>query len=200
MEPKFQTSFIPKKPIVANPGSAITVVRTTSIVSVVSSVLFLITIMTAGGLFFYKGLLKGQIEEADKNIISARAAFEPEKIKELVDAHSRIVSSQKLLERHVMVSNLLTLLQELTVRKMRFTDFEYAHAETGPTLALKGEVQTYNALAQQGELFANTEFIKKSEFSNFDLGDNGYISFDIIAEIDPNLISYKKNIESQPLQ
>ena len=199
MEPKFQTSFIPKKPIGLGTGSGISVIRSTNIFSVVATVLFLVTILTSGGLFFYKNLLTNQIKEADKNIISARDAFEPEKIKELVDVNTRIVSAKKLLSSHVVVSKLFILMENLTIKKMRFTEFNYVNKDNSHTLSITGEVQTYNALAEQQDIFLKNDFIKNPVFSNFNLGDNGYILVNFSAQIDSGLISYKKSIEAIPL-
>ncbi|MCX6702234.1 MAG: hypothetical protein NTX96_03530, partial [Candidatus Zambryskibacteria bacterium] len=140
-----------------------------------------------------------QIIEADKNIIAARAAFEPEKIQELVDVNNRIISAKNLLENHVVVSKILVLMENLTIKKMRFTEFDYVNKGNNPTLSIVGEIQTYNALAEQQDIFLKNEFIKNPVFSNFNLGDNGYILVNFSANIDPNLLSYKKMIESMPL-
>jgi hypothetical protein len=196
MEPKFQTSFIPKKPIGSVSGSGVNVIRSTNIFSVVTTVVFIVTLLTSGGLFFYKNLLTNQIKDADKNIISARDAFEPEKIQELVDANSRIISAKKLLENHIVVSKILILLESLTIKRMRFVEFNYANKDNNHNITISGEVQTYNALAQQQDIFLKNDFIKNPIFSNFNLGDNGYILVNFSAQIDPSLISYKKNVEA----
>ena len=199
MEPKFQTSFIPKRPIVSSQGSAVSVVRSTNIFSTIATVVFLVTIMTSLGLFAYKKVLISQITEANKQVITAKSAFQPEKTNELIDANSRIMVANNLLQKHVVVSKLLLLLQELTLKKVQFNDFVYANQNNALTLSMRGQVQTYNALAEQDQIFNNSEFIKDPKFSDFNLGDNGYIAVNFSANIDPDLLSYKKAIESLPL-
>jgi hypothetical protein len=198
MEPKFQTSFIPKKPIGVTQDSGINVIRNTNVFSVVATVIFVVTALTSLGLFFYKNVLTNQIKQADANIMSARAAFEPEKIQELVDINTRIISAKKLLENHTIVSRVLTLMEELTAKKMRFTEFNYADKNNDLTISISGEIQTYNALAEQQNTFLKNEFIKNPIFTNFTLGDNGYIFFNFSAKIDPSLVSYSKIIGSTP--
>lgn len=198
MEPKFQTSFIPKKPIGSPVGSGMNIIHSTNVFSVVATVVFIVTLLTSGGLFFYKYTLNNQIQVADQNILTARAAFEPEIIKQLVDVNARIISAKKLLENHVVVSKLLGLMEDLVLKKMRFTEFNYANTDNNPTLTVIGEVQTYNALAEQQDVFLKSGSIKAPVFSNFNLGDNGYITFNFSATVDPTLISYKKTIEALP--
>lgn len=196
MEPQFKTSFIPKSPVVASQESKVNVVHTTNIFSVTATVLFLVAFFASGSLFIYKNILEDQIQKADDNITSARSAFEPEKIKELLDSDSRISSSKRLLEKHVAVSKLLTLLQALTVKRMRFSDLNYSNRNGSQNLQMKGEVQTYNALAEQRDIFSKDEFIINPKFTDFLPGENGTVGFSFSAVLDSNLVSYKRAIES----
>ena len=82
---------------------------------------------------------------------------------------------------------------------MRFTELNYTNKDSNPTITVMGEIQTYNALAEQQNIFLKNDFIKEPAFSDFNLGDNGYILVNFSAKIDSNLISYKRAIESLPL-
>lgn len=192
MEPKFQNSFIPKKPMGLTQNMGVPVVHSTNIFSVLAGIIFVIALLISGGLFAYGKILGGQIKDAQGKILAARGAYEPEKIKELIDIDKKMTSSADLLRNHVAVSEVLALLEGLTLKKMRFTSFEYAKNNNKPTLAITGDIQTYNALARQQEFFASTEFIRNPRFTDFNLGDNGYISVKFSADIDQNLISYKR--------
>ena len=199
MEPKFQTSFIPKKPIVSNQGKEFSPIRTTSILSIVSTVVFLVTLISSGATYFYKNLLTSQLDTAKKSLDDAHTAFQPDKIKELINANSRIISTKNLLEKHITISKLLLLIQTLTVKKMRFTSLTYSKKTEdgkGPTLTMDGEAQTYNALAQQSIIFGQSQFLKNQEFSNFSLDDKGNVKVNFFATVDPIILSYKKAIET----
>ena len=197
MEPKFQTSFIPKRPISSSTGNS--VIRSTNIFSIVATVFFIVTLFTSVGLYLYKNLLTNQIAEVDKILNTSRTAFQPEKIQELVDVNNRIEVAKNLLEKHIVTSNLLTLLETLTVKRMRFVNFNYSNRAGIPTVVMKGESQTYNALAQQEDIFSKDKSLVNPEFSDFNLGDNGNITFDFSATLEPGLISYKKITESKSL-
>src|SRR3989344_7165961 len=197
MEPKFQTSFIPKKPIISEPGSRVAVSHSINIFSAIATIVFVLTILTSGGVFIYKNILESQILLSDKSFNAAREAFHPEKMQELIDANSRIMAVKGLLEKHIASSEHLVLLQSLTVKRMRFNSLSYVNKNLGlPTLSIDGEVATYNALAEQEEIFSKNEFIKNPQFSNFRLEENGVISVKFFTTIDPKLVSYKQYIES----
>ena len=61
-------------------------------------------------------------------------------------------------------------------------------------------MQTYNALAQQEAIFKENEFFINPEFMNFNLTENGMVGVDFASKIDPSLISYKKAVETQPVE
>jgi|SRR3989338_301759 len=197
MEPKFQSSFIPKKPIITGSVAQSVHVHSVNIFSLLATVIFVITILVAGGGFIYKNVLIGQIATADKNLAAAREAFQPEKIQELIDANAKIMVTKELLEKHVVVSELLAVFQELTVKKMRFSSLVYTSKTEGlPALSIDGETSTYNAMANQQDIFSKNEFLKEPKFSDFALGENGTILVKFFTKVDPRLVSYKKMVES----
>jgi hypothetical protein len=198
MEPKFQTSFIPKKPIVTGQNTGVSMVHETNIFSIVATILFIVTLLSAGGLFAYKSVLTKQITVADDAILQAQSDLQTDTIKELVDANSRIMASKNILDKHVVVSKILALLNQLTVKRMRYSSLSYENKNNLPTVAMEAEVQTYNALAEQQVIFSENEFVKSPQFSDFNLSDNGNVLVNFVATIDPMLISYKKAVEALP--
>ncbi len=196
MEPKFQTSFIPKSPVVSGGEPHVSFARTSSIFSIVATILFIITLLVSVGLFIYKGSLNSQISDSDKSLNAAREAFQPEKIQELLDANSRITSAKTLLDSHVAVSQFLILLQSLTVKNLRFDNLVYVNKGNTPTVSMDVEAGSYNALAAQEDVFSKNEFIKSANFSDFSLSDNGSIRAKFFGTLDPQLVSYKKVVSA----
>ncbi len=202
METKFQTSFIPKNPAIPSQtvvmGRQTSVVRSSGLLNLIAGLIFAMIILVALGLFGYKIVLNRQIEQAGADIDAASTAFQPDKIRQIIDENARMIAAKNLLDKHVATSKIFLLLQNLTVKKMRFSDFDFTNKDGQVLLKMKGESQTYNALAEQGDIFSKNDFIKSPEFSNFTLKDNGYITFDFSATIDPDLISYKKALDALP--
>ncbi len=198
MDTKFQTSFIPKKPILDSSGSSSKNVSV-NMFSLAANLIFAITLIATGGAFFYKNILINQVKSAGVELEAARAAFETEKIKELIDASNRFKSIKEILDNHVVVSELLLLLQDTTVKSIRFTDFSYQNKGSEISLVMNGEAQSFNSLATQSEIFAKTGFILNQSFSDFLLSDNGTIKMKFTSSISKDLISYKKSLESLSL-
>lgn len=196
MEPKFQSSFIPKKPIVSTQNVGTPLIKTTSIVSLVGNIFFIVTILVSGGLFFYKGLLNKQIVQAGQDLDAAKSAFQLDVIQELIDVNARLKSTNDLLNQHVAVSELLMFLQESTVKDLRFESLEYKNEISAQSISMKVEAGSYNALATQGDIFSKSEFIKSPQFYDFSTQDNGYVVASFSSNIDPTLVSYKKMVES----
>ena len=151
MEPQFQTSFIPKKPI--DPGiRMVNAKEPTSIFPIIAWVIVIATIIACGALFAYEQLLKSQINQAETNIISAKEAFQPDTIQQLVNVSNQISFTENLLKSHVLTNRILDILQSLTVKKIYFIDFSYSNTLGSPSILMNGETQSYNALAEQYEI------------------------------------------------
>lgn len=171
-------------------------VHNTNIFSVIASIAFIITIFVCGGLFAYKHVLTGQIAQAENDLVAARAAFEPDTIQKLISVSSEISSAKRLLEQHVVVSEIFSLLQNITVKKVQFDDFSYSKKDKASSISMSGAAQNYSALRAQADLFSQSDFIKNPVFSNFDLAENGNVTFKFESTIDPTLISYKKAVSA----
>jgi hypothetical protein len=191
MEPKFQTSFIPKRPMDGSSASSpLPPIRSTGIIAKFANFIFVITLLVYGGLFGYKYLLNNQIKQADADLVASRAAFEPDTIKSLIDASTRIMSVKKLITNHVVVSELFNELQGMTVRKVRFSNFSYSMKGNDLVVNMDGEALGYNALASQGLVFSESPFIAEPVFSDFSLGETGTVMFKFQAVVNPNLVTY----------
>lgn len=199
MQPQFQSSFIPKSPVVNTPNvvnktPVISKQNSTNLFSVIANTVFFITIIVLGGAFLYKFILARQILKTGNEINSAREAFELDKIKNLIDEDSRIKSVSGLVNKHQATSQIIALLQELTLKKLRFTSFDYK-SDTN-TITLDTEAQTYNALAKQSDILSSNNYIQRQDFSSFRLLENGNVKSRLVLVINPALLSYKRLIES----
>lgn len=196
MEPKFQTSFIPKRPVLDPSRTALPTVKNINIFSAIASLIFTLTILLSLGLFGYRYYLINKIIEADKNLNSARAAFEPEKIKQLLDASTRFGTINNLLENHFVVSELLKKLQELTLKNISFGELSYKYQNGVISVDMTGQARSYNSLARQSEVFKESSVFENILFSDFILTDTGSVSFKYSANVVRDLVSYKKLIQS----
>ncbi len=199
MEPQFQTSFIPKKPIDSRASAIGVGGGPISLLSIFTWVLVTLTIIVSVALFVYQQILNSQMSQIESSIASAKEAFQPTTVKQLVDTSNQISLTEKLLNSHVLVSRVFDLLQNLTLKKISYTNFSYSIDQSGNySITMSGQSQSYNALVQQYNIFEQSGLIQNPAFSDFSLTQDGYISFDFSANIDPSVISYQKSI--QPTQ
>ncbi len=107
MEQNFQTSFIPKKPILKE---STTSARPVSIFLIVSLFVLFTVLLATGGLYFYKSVVVKNIAGMDKTLSLARNRFEPKKITELQTFDKRLHASSEILAKHITVTPIFNAL------------------------------------------------------------------------------------------
>lgn len=199
MEPKFQSSFIPRGPIATSSTVARTQAAPKSLLGFLATLIFSLAVAASLGVFGYNKYLSYQIGKMGSDLEAARAAMDTESIYELVRLDSRIDSTETLLSRHTMLTPLLELIEDRTVSSVRFTSFQLAPSDNGISLSMNGRAPTYSSLALQAEAFKGSTSLKDPAFTNLTLDEVGNVTFTLTALIDPNLISYQRNLQAVPL-
>lgn len=188
MDPRLQSSFIPKKPIVATPTRAASSIN---LFSLVSTVLFIAAIAVSAGAFFYEKLLVKQVEANKQTLERAKGAFDPELIREIVRLDSRIETGKKLLSSHVAVTPLFDFLSSVTLRSVRFRDFSFTYgAQDKILVTMKGQAQSYAAVALQSDLLNSQKALKDTILSDMTLEPTGLVSFNVSTTVDRSVVSY----------
>ncbi|MDB5204689.1 MAG: protein of unknown function with transrane region [Candidatus Taylorbacteria bacterium] len=191
METKFQTSFIPKTSL--DPIATNTVHKPLGFFSFISSIIFFITVLVAGGAFGWDKYLETSKAKIQSDLERNVKSFEPQTLDEYVRLNNRIDSAKTLLASHVAVSYIFDFLQESTIQSVKFNDFKY---EVGPdgtaSLTMNGQAKSYNAVAYQAEVFGKERALKTPLFSNLDLDTFGNVIFNFTTKIDPGFINYTR--------
>lgn len=196
MEPKFQSSFIPKGPIASSTSSVTTrVKRPRTILGLISTIVFFLSVLAAIGVFGYKFYLEYSVKNMALELEAAKASIEEETVKEIMRLNNRILATEDLIDSHSVLSPLFSYLEASTLKNVRFTEFVYS-ANDGPmVLSMKGEARGYAALAQQAEIFKKNKDFKNPVFSDLTLDDEGNVVFTFTTEINPNYLSYGREVE-----
>ncbi|MDP2642182.1 MAG: hypothetical protein Q8P21_02740 [bacterium] len=197
MEPKFQSSFIPKGPITSGAAgmSVAPKIKERSLLAFLALVIFIISVLLALGTFGYGFYLKYRIDQMGANLERARATLEPETIRELTRLDDQITSTTGLIAGHRVLSPLFEFLEESTPRTVRFNDFKFSMTEQGLELNMKGEARGYAALALQADIFSKSEYFKDPAFSDLSLNERGDVGFSFKAMVDQDLLSYQREAE-----
>jgi hypothetical protein len=197
MEQNFQTSFIPKKPIVKE---TVVSARPVSIFLIIALFVLFFVLLVSGGLYFYKGIVTKQIIDMQKNLELAKNRFEPAKITELQVLDKRLRASSDVLAKHVAVSPIFDALEKLTMKTVRFTKFDYSLDGDKVKVKMSGVAIGYRSIALQSDLFAKNKNIIDPIFSNLTLDNSGNVVFDLDFLVDPSFINYKQMLLTQENQ
>lgn len=196
MEQNFQTSFIPKKPMVE---SRATSSRPIGIFTIISIFVFFAVILASGGLYFYKGVMAKNIASMSNDLTLAKARFEPEKINLLQILDKRLRASDTVLKSHITISPIFQALQDITMKSVRYTKFSYNIDEknkvdikmSGQTVGY-GAYSAYASIAMQSDLFSKNKNLIDPVFSNLSLDEKGNVIFDLNFSVDSSFVDYKQ--------
>jgi len=193
MAQDFKTSFIPQKDLSEEKKRG---PKRVGIFSLIGVIIFVIALLLAVGVFAYEKVLERTLTSKEESLQRAKEAFDPRLIEELSRMDKRIMAAEELIDKHIVISPLFDLLQDLTLRNARFEEMVF---EMGPgnraNLRLAGQATSYATIVLQSEAFGNSRFLRDQLFSNFDLNQLGNVSFDFSANINNELIDYRSNLE-----
>lgn len=193
METKFQTSFIPKKN--APQFVAPTRTSTISIAMVVGIAVFVISLSAAGAVFAYKKILIKQIEAKSAELTAKRNELEPEFVELASRLNKRIISAQKIITAHTVVSPVFLLLEDSTLGTVRFDNFTYGlNEDHSAGLSLSGQARSFTAIALQSDIFNQDKRIKNPVFSDLNPNSKGNIVFKFTANILSEAINFKNSL------
>ncbi len=195
MDTRFQTSFIPKKPV---DTGAIRSSGDVNFFLLLSIIILIITAAATGGVFLYKISLTQQVKEKDAQLKQAQESFGLERIKYLQQRSAQLSAAKALLDNHVAPTALFAMLEEHTLKTVRFKTFTLSADGGAVTLSMGGEARGFNAVAYQSEVFTGLtkEFLSPT-FSNFALDEKGNVSFNFETRVNPQIILYRTALENK---
>lgn len=208
METKFQTSFIPKKPLVIdqktpanNRGGG-----GTSIMMVIATILFLLSVGGAVFTVVWKNVLIQAQENDKKQLAKSEERFDISSIENLKRISNKIELSKRLLKNHIDVAEVFSIISQLTVENLRFNKFIF----TGPEkegddvkVTMEGVAKNYNTIAFQSDVlspagkYGRNKILKNPVFSNLIEGTSGDVSFVFNATIGSPDLSYEKILNAE---
>jgi len=191
MDTRFQTSFIPKKPIVGS--DTVYSSARVSAFFVVALILFLASVASAAGVYVYEKTLEKANLANDQKLGEKEKRFEPATLDEIQVKNTQISAAKDILAKHIVISDFLKNLSTFTLQTIRFKTFDYKY--TSPekiTISMKGEGRDFRSVALQSDIFAKKNTIFKNPIvSNLAVNTDGTIDFDFTASLTGDVVSYK---------
>lgn len=198
MESKFQTSFIPKKSL--NEGSGTRVKTPINILFSFAVLVTVIAIAGSGALFGLKYFTEQQIRSKQQELVNKEKTFDYASMNEVVRIDKKLKTAETLVGGHTAVSNLFTLLQENTLRSLRFTSFDFNYlAKDKIAVTMKGEALNFGVVAKQTEAFSaitGGAGFSDSIFSDLNVNERGNVVFSFLTSVNPLTISYANSLPS----
>jgi hypothetical protein len=202
MEPKYQTSFIPKKPVMTTGQSQS---GGMSLLLLVSLIIFLISLGLAGYVYLEKNILVKSIETNIATIEQNKSGLTSDSltIESLVELNNRINVAKDILSRHVAISPIFSFLQQTTLKSVRFKNFNFSVSGKDTSglnkvsVQMSGIATNWETVALQADEFGKSDWkkiITEPKISNLSLNADGSISFLFSAFISPNFLIYGNTI------
>ncbi len=192
MQPQFQSSFIPKGPTASNAMPGVPVRKGRSILSFITTLIFALSVVAAVGVFAYKFYLEYSIKSMAVELETGKSNLEQETVGEIMRLNNRILATENLVDNHMVLSPLFTLLEVSTLRNVRFTEFDYTSSQNGSEVLLKGVARGYASLALQADLLNKNKNFQNPVFSDLALDEEGNVAFSFRANINSTLLSYTR--------
>lgn len=205
MDTKFQTSFIPKKPILSEQ----TIIRHsagTSVFMFVSIIVFVVSVGSAGLSVVWKNILMKQQDGYRVELKKAEKKFDVALIEKLKKANTKIDLTNKLLKKHIAATEAFSIISQLTSDGVRFKSFEFSSSPDSNDdvkLTLIGEGVSLSAIAWQSDVlgqstsYGTNKLLKNPILSDLILDTSGSVGFSLSASLSPDEIFYEKLLEQQ---
>lgn len=208
METKFQTSFIPKKPL---PMPAIGGLSTppakhhatSSFFMGIAVILFILSLAAVGGVYAWKQVLISQQAGYQADLAAREKQFNTDLISQLKEVNVKIDMAKQLLQNHLAISQIFGIIGRITIDNVRFVSMDLSAPDTsGGDLSVKlsGYGSSLAAVAFQSDVLNQLEqyglrkVVKNPIISDPSLDSSGTVSFGFTASIDPSSLSYEASV------
>ena len=206
MDSKIPTSFIPKDTI----RTDLRVRREpVGILSVIALLLLAGSLIYLAGIYVYRTMVYNEINSPcttsggsgscglRESLAIETKEFQREKLESLKRLDTKLKNGASVLNNHLALRPLFNLLGTLTGQNIQYQKFEFG--KTG--IILNGVAKSYEDIAFQQKVFTTDataqKLIRNFSFSDFDLDAKGQVAFKLTLVVDPTLLSYSLNSQSQ---
>lgn len=193
MEPKFQSSFIPKGPL-ATSGTATKLSRggDRSLLATLAVIVFVISVLLTLAGFGYEFYLKKEIAKLKTGLQDVQKVLDSESIAEIRALDQRIKSTGTIIAGHTIATPLFNFLEESTLKPVRYSEFKYELAPDGVNVSVRGEARGYSVLALQSKILSDSSKVKDLSFGDLSLNDAGDVTFTMKAKLDLLVTSFEE--------
>ena len=199
MDTKFQTSFIPKNPILVD-KSTTRYGGCSSVFTLISIIIFTLSVAGAAFSFIWNQILTKNQKSYREELIKAKENFNTVLIDDLIKTEAKINISKQLLKKHLAVSEVFDIINRLTSDGIRFDSFDFSSsgiATDGLKITMKGYGNNLSAVAWQSDVLGQSETYGKNVtlinpiLTDLILDTSGKVAFTFSAMLKSSDVSYE---------
>lgn len=162
----------------------------------VAGLIFLLSVLSTGGLFAYRKMVEGQLNNLKTELATLESRMNKEDIDKLVSFDRKINSARELLVNHVAASNFLKLLEANTVAPLYYTSFKYnAPANQDISVQLEGKADSYRVVSEQEKIFLKNPNTVSVEFKDLNSDESRRSSFVLNGVFHRDAVKFQSSID-----
>lgn len=173
----------------------------------ITFLIFFVAVLVSIGMFVYTKIIEASIDDKIAQIERVQAAFDPAVMKELIRVDTRMTHANQLVQNHVVPSQFLALLEQTTLRNLRFRSLSFTTDPTtgtpaasqllaAPSIQLQGQAPDFKQIALQADQFGANPDIRNPVVSGLNIDTENLATFGVSMNIDPRIISYTDALRS----
>ena len=196
MDPKFRSSFIPKKPLSSkSEGGRVKKRSSFNLMTFIASLVFIVAVVASGGVYAYSFVLQDQIDQKGIELTEARKLLNLQQIDNYKLLDERLSTAWTLFRDHKITSSFFTLLEDTTLHNVQFNSyrFESSDGESELQISLIGQASDFNALALQADVFERQNLIRDTEFESIEILEDKSILFTLKTHLDSEEVAFITN-------
>lgn len=167
--------------------------RPMGIIGLIAVVFLIVAFGSLIGVMFYHSTLENRISSAYSTISSVRDQLSVEFINDIRDLDNRLNAVNLLLSQHASISPFFNFIEQATLPGIEFNSFSFDIEEDKPQVIMIGRGIDYETIAKQSVVIGASEQINNHIFSDFILGDDGFVSFTLTLEPGEEIVLFEKN-------
>lgn len=208
METKFQTSFIPKRPLVVDSTKNVPIKSHgggMSVMMIISVILFLASLGGAVASVVWIGVLNKAQDTYEEQLKDSEKRFNISLIEDLKKFSTKIEISKQLFQKHLSVSEIFPIINELTIETVKFDSFEFLAPDNNSEsvqISMQGVAKNYNSISFQSDVFGSSDkfgknkVIKNPVVADLEEDEDGQINFSFSGLLSAKDLLYEKTMDA----
>jgi hypothetical protein len=191
MDQRFDTSFIPQRPIFKEEAS-MRRHEPIPVVTIISAAIFFAMLIMTGLAFYFHKKESAAVTQLATQLATEKEKFNPQAIEDLKAIGARLQLAKQAVDNHVGVTGLLNMLQANTLKSVYYKGMNLSREEKkGYIVTLQGDAPNFGILYAQLEEFRKNPRITQVSIDNSQLEEQtGVVGFNLTLTLSPEVMKY----------